>query len=137
MNRVRIAVVDDHALFRRGLISLLEEMPEFHVVGEAANGQEALSVIERVRPDVVLLDINMPILDGIQTLGALRKKDTSQKVLMLTISQNDDDLIGAIVAGANGYVLKNTEPDTLKNTILQVYTGNSVQIGRASCRERV
>jgi DNA-binding NarL/FixJ family response regulator len=126
MNRVRIVVVDDHALFRRGLISLLVEMPEFHIVGEASNGQEALAVIERVKPDVVLLDINMPILDGIQTLGALRKKDASQKVLMLTISQNDDDLIGAIVAGANGYILKNTEPDTLKNTILQVYTGNSV-----------
>lgn len=126
MNRVRIVVVDDHALFRRGLISLLEEMPEFHVVGEAANGQEALGVIERARPDIVLLDINMPVLDGIQTLGALRKKDATQKILMLTISQNDDDLIGAIVAGANGYVLKNTEPDTLKNTILQVYAGNSV-----------
>lgn len=126
MNRVRIVVVDDHALFRRGLITLLEEMPEFQVVGEAVNGQESLSVIERVKPDVVLLDINMPVLDGIQTLGALRKKDASQKVLMLTISQNDDDLIGAIVAGANGYVLKNTEPDTLKNTILQVCEGNSV-----------
>ncbi len=126
MNRIRIVVVDDHALFRRGLISLLEEMPEFHVVGEAVNGQEALAVIERARPDVVLLDINMPILDGIQTLGAIRKKDTAQKILMLTISQNDDDLIGAIVAGANGYVLKNTEPDTLKNTISQVYAGNSV-----------
>lgn len=126
MNRVRVVVVDDHALFRRGLISLLEEMPELHVVGEAVNGQDALSIIERVKPDVVLLDINMPILDGIQTLGAIRKKDVSQKVLMLTISQNDDDLISAIVAGANGYVLKNTEPETLKNTILQVYAGNSV-----------
>lgn len=126
MNRVRIVVVDDHALFRRGLMSLLEEMPEFHVVGEAANGQEALAIIERARPDVVLLDINMPVLDGLQTLAALRKRDPTQKVLMLTISQNDDDLIGAIVAGANGYVLKNTEPETLKNTILQVYAGNSV-----------
>lgn len=126
MNRVRIVVVDDHALFRRGLMSLLEEMPEFHVVGEAANGQEALAIIERARPDVVLLDINMPVLDGLQTLAALRKRDPAQKVLMLTISQNDDDLIGAIVAGANGYVLKNTEPETLKNTILQVYAGNSV-----------
>lgn len=126
MNRVRVVVVDDHALFRRGLISLLEEMPEFHVVGEAANGQESLSVIERLRPDVVLLDINMPVLDGIQTLAAIRKKDAAQRVLMLTISQNDDDLIGAIVAGANGYVLKNTEPETLKNTILQVCAGNSV-----------
>jgi len=126
MNRIRIIVVDDHALFRRGLISLLEEMPEFQVVGEATNGQEALAVIERVKPDVILLDINMPVLDGIQTLGAIRKKDTAQKVLMLTISQNDDDLIGSIVAGANGYVLKNTEPEILRNTIMQVHAGNSV-----------
>lgn len=126
MNRIRIIVVDDHALFRRGLISLLEEMPEFHVVGEAVNGQEALAVIERVQPDVVLLDINMPVMDGIQALGAIRKTDINRKVLMLTISQNDDDLIGAIVAGANGYILKNTEPEVLKNTILQVQAGNSV-----------
>jgi DNA-binding NarL/FixJ family response regulator len=126
MNRIRIVVVDDHALFRRGLISLIEEMPEFQVVGEAVNGQEALAVIERVKPDIVLLDINMPTLDGIQTLGAIRKTDLNQKVLMLTISQNDDDLIGAIVAGANGYVLKNTEPEILRNTILQVHAGNSV-----------
>jgi DNA-binding NarL/FixJ family response regulator len=126
MNRIRIVVVDDHALFRRGLISLLEEMPELQVVGEAVNGQEALAVVERVKPDVILLDINMPIMDGIQALGTIRKKDAAQKVLMLTISQNDDDLIGAIVAGANGYVLKNTEPEILRNTIMQVYGGNSV-----------
>ena len=85
-----------------------------------------LPIIESAKPDIVLLDINMPILDGIQTLGVIRKTWPDQKVLMLTISQNDDDLIGAIVAGANGYVLKNTEPDTLHNTILQVFSGNSV-----------
>lgn len=126
MSRIRLVVVDDHALFRRGLISLLDEMPEFTVVGEAANGNEALAVVERVRPEVILLDINMPILDGIQTLSAIRKTDATQKILMLTISQNDDDLISAIVAGANGYVLKNTEPEILRNTILQVCAGNSV-----------
>src|SRR5512133_560576 len=126
MNRIRLVVVDDHALFRKGLVSLLEEMPDFLVVGEAANGQEALPVIERVQPDIVLLDINMPVLDGIQTLGAIRKSYPGQKVLMLTISQNDEDLINAIVSGANGYVLKNTEPDILHNIILQVATGNSV-----------
>ena len=126
MSRIRLVVVDDHALFRRGLISLLDEMTEFVVVGEATNGQDALPVIENLRPDIVLLDINMPVLDGIQTLGAIRKLYPDQKVLMLTISQNDEDLIGAIVGGANGYVLKNTEPDTLRGTILQVYGGNSV-----------
>ena len=126
MSRIRLMVVDDHALFRRGLVSLLDEMSDFLVVGEASNGQEALSVIETVNPDIVLLDINMPVMDGIQALGAIRKSRPDLKVLMLTISQNDDDLIGAIVTGANGYVLKNTEPETLHNTIMQVSIGNSV-----------
>ncbi len=126
MNRVRLVVVDDHTLFRRGLVSLLDEMPEFLIVGEASNGQDALSVIENSRPDIVLLDINMPILDGLQALGAIRKAWPDQKVLMLTISQNEDDLIGAIVSGANGYLLKNTEPETLRATLLQVSLGNSV-----------
>jgi DNA-binding NarL/FixJ family response regulator len=119
-------VVDDHALFRRGLISLLEEMPEFLVAGEASNGQEALQVVEAAQPDLVLLDINMPGMDGIQAIAHLRKQNPACKILMLTISQNDEDLIGAIVAGANGYLLKNTEPEALRNTIKQVLAGNSV-----------
>ncbi|MEI7846981.1 MAG: response regulator transcription factor [Chloroflexota bacterium] len=126
MNRLRLVVVDDHALFRRGLVSLLEEMPEFIVVGEASNGYDAQAVIENTKPDIVLLDINMPVMDGIQALVAIRKEKPDQKVLILTISQNDEDLISAIVNGANGYVLKNTEPETLKSTILQVALGNSV-----------
>jgi DNA-binding NarL/FixJ family response regulator len=126
MNRVRLVVIDDHALFRRGLISLLEEMTDFQVVGEAINGQEALGLVEKTQPDLILMDINMPVMNGIEALTALRKTNPAQKVLMLTISQNDEDLIGAIVAGANGYVLKNTEPETLRNTILQVMAGNSV-----------
>ena len=126
MSRIRLVVVDDHALFRRGLISLLDEMADFHVIGEAANGQDALAVVENLKPDIVLMDINMPIMDGIQALGAIRKSYPDQKVLMLTISQNDEDLIGAIVTGANGYILKNTEPETLRLTILQVFAGNSV-----------
>lgn len=124
--RISIMVVDDHALFRRGLISLLDEMPEFVVVGEAANGQEAVENIQRVAPDLLLLDINMPVMDGIQALSAIRKKLPEQKVLMLTISQNDDDLIDAIVTGANGYLLKNAEPDVLRATIQQVVAGNAV-----------
>jgi DNA-binding NarL/FixJ family response regulator len=124
--RISIMVVDDHALFRRGLISLLDEMPEFVVVGEAANGQEAVENIQRVAPDLLLLDINMPVMDGIQALSAIRKKLPEQKVLMLTISQNDDDLIDAIVSGANGYLLKNAEPDVLRATIQQVVAGNAV-----------
>jgi DNA-binding NarL/FixJ family response regulator len=126
MSSVNLVVVDDHALFRRGLISLVGEMPDFHVVGEASNGHEALQVIENTHPDIVLLDINMPVMNGIETLNEIRKLNPAPKVLMLTISQNDEDLINAIVAGANGYVLKNTEPDVLRTTILQVLMGNSV-----------
>ena len=126
MNRVRLVVVDDHALFRRGLISLLQEMPDFQVAGEASNGREALPVIEKNQPDVVLLDINMPVMNGIEALAEIRKANPSIKVLMLTISQNDEDLVAAIVAGANGYVLKNTEPEALHSIILQVASGMAV-----------
>lgn len=83
-------------------------------------------MIERVQPEIILLDINMPVMDGIQTLVAIRKTRPEQKVLMLTISQNDEDLINAIVSGANGCVLKNTEPDILHNITVQVAGGNSV-----------
>jgi two-component system nitrate/nitrite response regulator NarL len=124
--KLRLLVVDDHALFRRGLIGLLTEMPDFEVVGEAADGEEALSVLTRKKPDVLLLDINMPVMNGIETLKLIRETCPDQRIVMLTISQNDEDLIGAIVAGANGYILKNAEPDVLRNTLLQVAAGNSV-----------
>jgi DNA-binding NarL/FixJ family response regulator len=123
---VRIVVVDDHALFRRGLVGLLAEMEGFQVVGEAANGQDALGIIETKKPDIVLLDVNMPEMSGIQALTAMRRRGLDSLVLMLTISQHEDDLIGAIRAGASGYLLKNAEPETLRQTIKQVMAGKSV-----------
>ena len=123
---IRIVVVDDHALFRRGLVGLLSEMEGFQVVGEAANGQDALGVIETEKPDIVLLDVNMPEMSGIQTLTAMRKQGMDSSVLMLTISQHEEDLIGAIRAGASGYLLKNAEPEALRQTIKQVVAGKAV-----------
>lgn len=120
---LRLVVVDDHALFRRGLIGLLEEMPGFQVVGQAGDGEQALPVIEQSRPDVVLLDLNMPRKDGIATLREVREKRLPVRVLMLTISQDDADLMDAIRAGADGYLLKNTEPDDLRKSILRVVEG--------------
>ena len=111
---IRIVVVDDHTLFRRGLVGLLAEMEDFEVVGEAANGQDALYIIEAQKPDIVLLDVNMPEMSGVETLTALRKQGVDSPVLMLTISQHEEDLIGAIRAGASGYLLKNAEPETLQ-----------------------
>jgi DNA-binding NarL/FixJ family response regulator len=126
MKRIRLFVVDDHMLFRRGLIGLLSDMSEFEMVGEAGTGEDALLAIPEAQPDIVLLDVNMPGLSGVETLVALRKAGHSMSALMLTISQNEDDLIGAIMAGASGYLLKNAEPETLRRTLMDVAAGKSV-----------
>ncbi len=130
MNPIKLVVVDDHALFRSGLISLLADAPDFQVVGEGGNGQEALEVVHRTNPDVVLLDVNMPVMGGVETVQALRKRGASDagalRILMLTISKNDEDLFGAIAAGADGYLLKNATPEELFKAIRNVHAGMSV-----------
>ncbi len=121
--RYRLVVVDDHVLFRRGLVGLLAEMGEFEVVGEASDGKEALEVIARTQPEIALLDVNMPGMDGIALVQALRRQRSTLRILMLTISQEGEDLLGAVRAGANGYILKNTDPDSLRNALLKVAEG--------------
>jgi DNA-binding NarL/FixJ family response regulator len=124
--RIRLVVVDDHALFRRGLVGLLKDMPEFEVAGEASDGLEALDLVQRAQPDIVLMDVNMPRMDGIQAVHALRSQRSNVRILMLTISQDDGDLLGAIQAGADGYLLKSTEPEDLRRAILRVTQGQGV-----------
>lgn len=128
MSLIRLVVVDDHALFRAGLISLLSEMPDFKVVGEAGNGKDAVELVERTRPDVILLDVNMPVMDGVETVEKMRRLPQGDKlrILMLTISKSDEDLLGAIAAGADGYLLKNAEPEELEQAIRLVHQGMSV-----------
>lgn len=125
MKKVRIIVVDDHALFRAGLVSLLTSIPEFEIVGEAGDGEEALAVIAKEKPDVVLLDVNMPVMGGVEMVETLQDLD-QPRVLMLTISKHDEDLFGAIAAGADGYLLKDSEPDELRRAINLVAEGKSV-----------
>lgn len=124
--RVRLLVVDDHALFRRGLVGLLRDMPEFEVVAEAGNGEQALAVLAQVQADILLLDLNMPVMDGLGVVEAVRRAGDQPRILMLTISQNDADLLAAIRAGADGYLLKNTEPEDLRRALLRVAQGQSV-----------
>jgi DNA-binding NarL/FixJ family response regulator len=126
LTRIRIVVVDDHVLFRRGLVGLLADMSEFEVVGEAGNGVEALDVVRKTQPDIVLMDVNMPRMDGVVAVQQLRDEKSAVKILMLTISQEQDDLLGAIHAGADGYLLKNTDPDELRRSILRVAQGQGV-----------
>ena len=123
---IRLVVVDDHVLFRRGLIGLLSDMVDFKVEGEAGSGEEAMRVIPKLKPDIVLLDINMPGMSGIETLRSLRAAGLTMHALMLTVSQDENDLVGAIMAGASGYLLKNAEPETLRHTLLNVAAGKSV-----------
>lgn len=126
MDKIRLFLIDDHSLFRRGLRNLLDEMPEFTVIGEAANPEEAFPLLQKLEIDVLLLDVNMPEANGVQAIPSIKKIKPLIPILMLTISQESTDLIGAINNGANGYVLKNTEPEQLRNAILQIFYGNSV-----------
>jgi DNA-binding NarL/FixJ family response regulator len=128
MKMVRLIVVDDHALFRAGLISLLDEMEDIQVVGEAGDGLEALGLLPKIKPDVILLDVNMPRMSGVDTVKAIKRllQDEQPRILMLTISKNDEDLLGSIAAGADGYLLKDAEPEELHESIRLVHNGLSV-----------
>jgi DNA-binding NarL/FixJ family response regulator len=119
---IKLLVVDDHALFRRGLIGLLGEQPDFRVVGEAGNNQDAIQLCRQQQPDVVLMDVHMPGGSGIKAVQTL-KKESDARILMLTISKKDEDLLGALAAGADGYMLKSTDPQELCQGIRQVYAG--------------
>jgi len=122
---IRVVVVDDHALFRAGLVGLLEDMPGIQVIGEASNGIEAVSVVKEKKPDIVLMDINMPVMNGVEALQELRRTETC-KIIMLTISKQENDLFEAISSGADGYLLKNAEPEELRRALFQVVEGNAV-----------
>lgn len=122
---IEVIVVDDHILFRRGLVGLLSEQPDLRIVGEAGNGQDAVELVKQRQPDVVLMDVHMPGMDGIKAVKEL-KKGTDARILMLTISDKDEDLLSALAAGADGYLLKNTEPDQLCQAIRQAYAGQGV-----------
>jgi DNA-binding NarL/FixJ family response regulator len=122
---IRIAIVDDHALFKAGLVSLLSHMPGITVVGEGSDGQEAIEIANHLQPDVLLLDITMPVMNGIDTVKAI-KTQSNIRILMLTISREQDDLFGAIQAGADGYILKNAEQEELYKAIVHIHEGRSV-----------
>lgn len=121
--QISLLLVDDHALFRKGLAGLLSEQADFRIVGEAVNGPEAIQLSRKYRPDVVLMDVNMPGGGGVEAVRSL-KGELGLQVLMLTVSDKDQDLMGALAAGANGYLLKNAEPEQLFQAIRQVAAGH-------------
>ncbi len=123
---IRILLVDDHPVVRDGLVAILSTQPDFTVVGEAGDGREALAQAAAWRPDVILLDLEMPRLDGVETLRRLRQSDTAAKVLVFTAYDSDERIVTAVQAGAQGYLLKGAPRQELFNAIRIVAGGGSL-----------
>ncbi|MDP2985972.1 response regulator [Hydrogenophaga sp.] len=123
---IQLLVVDDHSLFRRGLMALLAQDPRFEVTCEAGDVGEALRCAARRRPDVILLDNHLPGVLGVDAIPALREAAPGSRVLMLTVSENEADLVAALKAGADGYLLKTVESHHLCEAIVKVMDGESV-----------
>lgn len=118
---LRIALADDHRLVRSGMKSILSSCPGFEVVQEAANGRELLDGLENSRPDVILLDLEMPVLTGKEALEVIRKEHPQMKVLILTMHQSNAFIVQMMELGANGYLLKDSDPDEMIRAIEKVY----------------
>ncbi len=123
MEPIRVLLVDDHQLFRRGVASLLAGREDIEVIGEANNGAEAIERARELMPDVILMDIKMPALDGLAATKQLKTEMPYVRIMMLTVSETDEDLFEAIKAGASGYLLKNVDPDYLIACVQQVQRG--------------
>jgi NarL family two-component system response regulator LiaR len=124
-NPIRILITDDHVVVRRGTQALLATEPEIEVVGEAKNGEEAVAKALQLQPDVILMDLEMPIMDGIEAIRRITASRPEARVLVLTSFATDDKVFPAIKAGALGYLLKDSSPDELVRAIRQVYRGES------------
>ncbi len=123
---IRILIVDDHTLFRRGLTALLARDPQLQVVGDAADGGEALRRASELQPDLILLDNHLPGVNGVDVLPALLAAVAGVRVMMLTVSEDEHDLAAALRAGACGYLLKTMEGDALLAAIFRAVRGESV-----------
>lgn len=123
--RIRILVVDDHPLFRRGVVATLNAQPDMQVVGEASNGYEALERVRELVPDLILMDIQMPDCDGLEATRLIMDEMPYARIVMLTVSDDDQCLFEAIKAGAQGFLLKNLEPEDLAEMVWGVFRGEA------------
>ena len=122
---IRILVADDHTVIRKGMRAMLEAVPDIEVVGEAANGREAVVAVEKLQPDVVLMDLVMPEMDGIEATQRIKARWPEMRILVLTTFAGEDKIFPAIKAGALGYQLKDSGPEELVQAICQVFHGES------------
>ncbi len=123
---IRVVLADDHPVVRAGIGQIVTADGDIDVVAEAANGREAVDVTRRERPDVVLMDLRMPVLDGVGAIAELADVAPDVRVLVLTTYDTDDLIVGAVEAGAIGYLLKDTEPDALRDAVRRAAKGETV-----------
>ncbi len=123
---IRVLIVDDHAVLRQGLRLILREAADLSVVGEAASGMEAVERAKALAPDIVLLDIQLPDVSGVEVARQIRSVRPETRILMLTVSDRSDDLVGALKAGARGYLLKNASAEEVLEAIRRVAAGEAV-----------
>ena len=124
--KIRVLIVDDHPVVRDGLRGVIDGQPDMHVVGEAGHGAEALARVDAEPVDVVLMDLRMPIMGGVEAIGQLRRTAPSVRVLVLTTFDTDRDVLPAIEAGATGYLLKDTPRDELLRAVRAAHRGEAV-----------
>lgn len=123
---IRILLVDDHPVVRAGLVGLLSSQPDFEVVGEASNGLEALELLDKLRPDVVLMDLRMPQMDGVSAIRQIRAKFPKVQILVLTTYDTDSEIVRAVEAGATGYLLKDVPREELFRAVRLCAQGEAV-----------
>lgn len=131
-NRIRIALVDDHKLVRNGIKSLLEEEIDLEVVAEGANGLEALEIVKDLNPDLLIIDVRMPEMNGIEAVGKLKNYKSTTKAIVLSMHDSEDYIIQSINAGASGYLLKDTDKKEFIKAIHTVYNGGKYFSGDIS-----
>lgn len=121
-----LIAIDDHPLFRKGVADLIGMEPSLSMIGEAASGEEGLTLATELNPDLILLDLNMKGMDGIATLKAIKETDLDARVVMLTVSDHEEDVVAALRAGADGYLLKDMEPEDTLDYLRQAAAGKMV-----------
>lgn len=125
-SKIRLLLVDDHPVVRDGLVAILGTQPDFEVVGEAGDGKTAVSLTQTLNPDVILLDLEMPVQDGVETLRCIRANNAEACVIVFTAFDTDERIVTAVQAGARGYLLKGVPRQELFNAIRVVYGGGSL-----------
>ena len=131
---IRVVVVDDHQLFRRGVIGILQATADIDVVGEGVDGTEAIELVERLQPDVLIMDLSMPKMTGLEATQRIHAVNPQLKILILTVNEEERSLFDAIKQGAQGYVIKTIDPEELVHAVHRVQLGEAVVPGNLALR---